>query len=482
MLANFNLSGIKNLLFIGPALLLSVASPAQNFMGFATSPYGGTNRLYLNPALAADSPHQLDINVVSANAHADNNYVRYRAPYSLLNLLAGNVPVNYRGAGGQLLFETDYTAEVLDGRPKSGTVWGEVRGPAIQWKVGQNKRSTLGFSTRLRASAQVQGASQDLLSAIRSSLNSKALYSIPSQNNQLSANTNTYSELGFTYAGTLWDDGEGQKLLVGATLKYLVGYTSGHLINRGLSYQLTSDPDEPSDVSLLVDKIDADLGYTTYLQNRKLTPRTLLSSSAPGRGVGVDIGVTYVSQPDPDGPTLRIGAALTDLGGIRYKGEAYDVTQEGAQFSPADFNNIKGTESVADLLRQKFGLDPANSRSSFRSGLPTSLNLSGEYQLASGFGLALVWLQDMRSLKARAMHQPTLVSVTPRYERGLFALALPITYLNHSLMAGVSVKLGPIWLGSDNVLGLIGNRSNGINPKGVDVYAGLAFGIGKRSE
>ena len=88
----------------------------------------------------------------------------------------------------------------------------------------------------------------------------------------------------------------------------------------------------------------------------------------------------------------------------------------------------------------------------------------------------------MQPANAVAMHQPTLISVTPRYETGFLGFALPITYLNSSILVGTALKLGPIWLGSDNLAGLIGRGGSLIRPIGVDVYASLAFGIGRRQE
>lgn len=468
---------MKYLLFFGSALLFSTASPAQNFMGLATSPNGGTNRAYLNPALTADSPRALYINVGAANAHIDNNYLRYRAPYSLLNLLSGNVSSAYRTPNGDLQFEIDYTQEILDGKLKNGTAWGEVRGPAVQFRVDET--STVGISTRFRASAQVQGASQQLVSAVRASLNSGALFSIPSENNQLTANTNTYAELAFTYARTLLDSGEGSKLLLGATVKYIGGYSSGHLVNRGLTYELVTDPTAPGNTALRVNQINADLGFTTYLNDKKLNLKTLLNPNTPGKGAGLDVGLAYVMQPDAEGPTLRLGAALMDIGSVRYLGEAYDLNQQNVRFTTADFNGVNGIGDVTTVLRNKFSVKSTNSRPSFWSALPTSLNLSAEYQTVPGVGLAVVWLQDVHSTNATAMHQPSLVSITPRYETGLLAIALPVTYLNGNILVGAALKVGPVWLGSDNLAGLIGRGGGAIRPTGVDVYAGLAFGIGR---
>ena len=168
---------MKYLLSWGLFWLLSTTGFAQNLLGISTSRYGGTNRLYINPALAADSPSKFYLNVFTGNGHVDNNYVRYQAPFSMLRLLTGNVPAQYKNPNGSIRFENNYTRETLDGRPKNGTAWGEVRGPSFLARTGE--RSALAVTTRLRAVAQVFGASESLLSALRASLNDGALYGIP---------------------------------------------------------------------------------------------------------------------------------------------------------------------------------------------------------------------------------------------------------------------------------------------------------------
>ena len=156
--------------------------------------------------------------------------------------------------------------------------------------------------------------------------------------------------------------------------------------------------------------------------------------------------------------------------------------QQDVRFTTADFSGVSAIRDITPVLRDKFNVNPANSKPSFWSGLPTALNLSAEYQQVPGKGIAVVWLQDLQPANVVAMHQPTLVSVVPRYETGFLGLALPVTYLNGSVLVGTAFKFGPIWLGSDNLAGLIGRGGSLIQPKGVDVYASLAFGIGRNRE
>ncbi len=472
---------MKNLLVLGAIGLGLSSASGQNMLGISTSRYGGTNRLYINPALAADSPSRVFLNGATGNIHLNNNYVRYQAPFSLLRLVTNKVPAQYRNADGSVRFQESYTQEINDGRPKNGTLAGEVRGPAILVKTSDY--SAFAVTTRFRGIVQVMGASEALLSSLRASLSDGALYGIPSRNNQLSVNTNTYAELAFTYASILID-GDGQKLLAGATVKGLLGYNAQHFINNGLTYRVTADAATPNMPYLEVTQLDATLGYTTYLQNRGISPRTLISSDIPGIGVGADIGLTYISQYDRDSPSFRLGAAVTDIGGISYKGQDYVYTSAQLERNPirfqgSDFNNIGGTLDLAQTVQEKLSAGRTADRTRFSAGLPTSLNLTADYTDATGTGISLTYLQDLRSIQAQAVHQSTLVAVTPHFDKRWLSLSLPVVYLNRGVSVGASVRVGPAWLGTDNFLGLFGNSANGIRPRGLDVYGGLAFGIGR---
>lgn len=473
---------MKYWLTLGGLFFVSTISLAQNLLGISTSRYGGTNRLYINPSLAADSPSKLYLNAATVNLTANNNYFRYQAPFSLLKFITGNVANQYKNPDGSVHFDVNYTRENLDGAAKNGTLAGEVRGPAILIKTGEF--SAIAVTTRFRAVGQVVGASESLLSALRAGLGDKALYSIPTDNNKFSLNSNTYAELGLTYAGTLWQE-EGQKLLLGLTGKILIGYNAQHIINRGANYRIVADPTNPNNALLELNQLDATLGYTTFLENRSITPRTLFSTDSPGRGFGFDIGMTYVKQYDADSPALRLGLAVTDVGGLTYKGEQFnyaDIGQNPVRFTNNDFNRITGSLDVLQSIRDKINVGRSPDKTSFRAGLPTSLNLTFDYQLPTGFGVNVTYFQDVRAVQALAVHQPSMLAVVPRYDARWLSLALPIAYLNHGLTAGASVRVGPGWLGTDNLLGLLGNSANGIHPRGLDIYAGVAFGIGKVEE
>lgn len=458
--------------------LLPFTTFAQNLLGLTTSPNGGIHQAYQNPAWLANSPHRFYVSLGALNIHANNNFVRYKAPFSLLRLVTGQVSGQYRQANGGVQFQTSYTEEILDGKPKNGTVWGEFRGPALQ--VALSDRTVIGLSSRLRVSGQVWGASEQLLSALRASLNSDVFYSIPSKNNAFSTSTNTYAEAAASLGHTLFDE-EGRSLMVGVTAKYLVGFTSGYFVNQGLTYEILPDPMVQSRGYMNVKELTAEFGYTSYLQNQNLSLRSLVNGNPPGRGVGFDLGVAYRMQPDPYGATLKAGIAVTDIGAISYTGDAYKINQQNLRLVSEDFNEVRNSEQIINIIRQKLKIDPANNIGSFSSGLPTSLNINVDYAKPNGLGLQLAYWQDLRGTSAIAMHQPSILALVPRFDRRWVGASLPISYVNGTAQVGMALRAGPVWAGSDNVLGLLGTSQNGISPRGVDIYFGLAMGFGSRT-
>ncbi|MFC5410008.1 DUF5723 family protein [Larkinella bovis] len=459
--------------------LVTTSVTAQNMLGVASSPYGGTQSMYLNPAFAADSKYGFYLNLVSGNAHLNNDYFRYQAPYSLTSLILNRVPGQYKLADGTVLFRPEYLGETSNGKPKSATAWTDFRGPSLLLRLGEG--GAIGLTTRLRAAAQVNNASESLLSVVRAGLEDARFYNIPSRDNQFSVNTNTYAEVGLTLAVTLLQD-DYQQLSLGATVKRLQGITAGFLKNNGLSYRILSDTAQQDTYYLQVDQLNADLGYTTYLQDkgRSVSVRQFFDGNNPGRGWGADIGLSYqLKSDDPDHYALRLGVALTDLGTIRYRRSSYvrhyAIQTTNQRFTSTDFNEARGSEGIAKVLENRLDLTEANNTGQFDSGLPTALSVNADVHLGSGFYLTGTLLQDVRGKEAVAIRQPSLISVGPRLETSAVGVAVPLTFINNSFVAGVSLRVGPVFLGTDNLFGMIGSNSNKLRPRGADIYAGLAL-------
>jgi hypothetical protein len=108
-----------------------------------------------------------------------------------------------------------------------------------------------------------------------------------------------------------------------------------------------------------------------------------------GVGVGVDVGATYVVRSG-----LFVSVSLTDLGTIRWNGDAQTVTPGANEFRfegveldldrlDEEYDDNVGDyfEDQVDSLAQDAYDDVRRDRSSFSSGLPTALHLGGTWAL-----------------------------------------------------------------------------------------------------
>jgi hypothetical protein len=100
-----------------------------------------------------------------------------------------------------------------------------------------------------------------------------------------------------------------------------------------------------------------------------------------GIGGGVDLGATYKIRPD-----LHASMSITDLGLIKWSGDAQTVTPKNNTFrfdgvEPSALNGDLGDqlESEVDSLLQKAYEDVNRDRSSFTTGLPTTLHVSSTW-------------------------------------------------------------------------------------------------------
>ncbi|MCY7349097.1 MAG: DUF5723 family protein [Cytophagaceae bacterium] len=481
-------------LFMLGILLVSLRATAQNFLGISTGTASGTHGLYLNPASIADSRHKVYFNVGTVGLHVNNNYARWNAPFSVFNAVLGNVPTDWKNTDGSTNFQPINFKEILDGKPKNGSIGVEVRGPSVMLTLTDH--TAVALTTRLRAAGQVTGANQELLSLFRAGFNASNLWNVTNVDNRFNVNANVYGEIGASLAQVLTPLDTRHFLKVGATAKYLSGFYSGHFQNRGLNYRVTPSPTNPSQGILLVEKIDAEFGYSTQTSlDGGFSLSKFLGSKIPGHGWGFDAGLVYEFRPlideyrapgggddvEEDKYRFRIGLALLDMGRIYYSDptnvRGYTVQRTNKQFTEQDFNEVSGSDELVSVLEKKLGLKPSEAKTSFNSGLPTALSLNLDWRLGNEFYVNVAYLKDLHAPGDIAMRQPTVFAITPRLSAaGFLELSLPLVWINDAFAPGMALRLGPVFAGTDNLLGVLGSVKT-LAPQGTDVYVGLAVPI-----
>lgn len=470
----------KKLLFIATsAVLLTQYSQAQQLLGIANSNYAGTNGIYMNPSSIADSRHGFYFNLFTFDGMLTNNYLRYSGP----NLAESLVNDDF----GK---DNEYLQERLNGKPKMFAAGAEVRLPSFMLKL--SPKHSFAVASRFRTSIQGNNIAEDIFKVIKYGAGSEAMQNVYN-NSHFNFNVNSFLETGITYGRVLIDQDK-HFIKGGVTVKRLTGVYSAHLINKELGYTIKEDAE--GNPMLEIQRLNMQMGYSRG--NFEIDPQeTLFNRNAPGKGWGMDIGFTYEYRPDiedyrytMDGKErldnrknkykYRVGVALMDMGGIKYNdsglSRSYNISRQNVVISAEDIEN-SNIDDIDELLIDVLDIKPSEQSSFFRSGLPTALHLNLDYRIADRLYVNTTILQGLRGRHGLGMRQNAMLAVVPRIEMKWLELSFPLSLVNNysSFTFGTMVKIGPLFVGSDNISGLVGMGK----PFGTNVYAGMAIPIFK---
>lgn len=490
---------------------------AQHWLGYANSSYAGTNGMYLNPATMANNKYNFYMNLAGVNVNFYNNYMKLNTPFSPWRYVFNNVPEQYQDANGNAEFKNDYLAENLNGVNKDVSLMTEVRGPSVLFSIGP--KHTIALGTRARVGLQVLDMNENLARIIRwgtdpadpafsgpDSLSYNTLYG----QNDFTLNANAFTEYSLSYAGMVFEN-DANALKIGFTVKRLTGLYSSYFQNKPGGGVIVYENDSIGFVNTSIQYAYVNENYYTA-QGRGFDLNRVLFDDPLGKGWGFDIGFAYEYRPEHENFSytmdgrkrydrssvrhkFRIAAAITDIGGINYD----NANWVGERILPSNTSRDLGRVDTLKRMFDDFGQENGDlegydrmndyigrisggfqsAENSFRTALPTTLNLQFDYNIYKNFFANVTYIQSLRKKGTVSMRHFTQLSVTPRYESKWFEAAVPVVINNdfRSLNFGLFLKLGPLFIGSDRVGSLLFNSRNLF---GMDVYAGIAIPIAYR--
>ena len=446
----------------------------QAFMPFAQSNYAGVSGLILQPASIADSRYKFDMVFLGAETSVNNSYVSIKRDAFLK-----------RTSWEEQNFADNYLQRNADGKDKS--IFGGASVMLPSFMVNLNNKSAMAFSSRFRSITNLDNISEDLAQLAWESFNYEPLLYTQLNNVNLSMQSNSWLEFGFTYARVIMDQ-EKHFLKGGATLKFLQGAVSGYAFMQDINYRL----DSPDTLSLFQSKIN--YGLSTTFDDDGMPQIRKISDP----GFGMDLGIVYEYRPnidkfkynmdgqegllrnDLDKYMFRVGLSLIDFGHINYKKGHYsqDFVADIRDWNIADME-ITSLEEFNDTLRSKFNFNE-NKSESYKMGLPTALSLQIDYNIGKGFYVNFMPYFALRkgtNMLAKT-HYYTSYSLTPRYDRKWFGAAVPISIDQFNRFnAGVSFRFGPVWIGSNSLIrNAVANESYGF-----DAYAMVKIPVFRRT-
>jgi len=465
------------------SMLAGGAARAQHLLGLSNSNYAGVNGIYANPSSIADSRFGFHLNFLTVDGYFTNSHYQYSGPYSLRKM-------SQNGFEGEYGFKDEYITGRANDRNKLGMFGGDARFfPSFMLKL--SPRHSIALTGRTRFMVNFNNISGQLIDNLENG--DKAEYqNKPFNNSTGSLNVNAFAETGLTYARVILDQ-DRHFLKGGFTAKRLSGLYSAYTHLKELDYTISEDA--AGDTQVRANNLDLRYGYSRMnfddLDENDL--RDALAFKAPGNGWGFDVGFTYEFRPDIDKYRYtmngkeqldnrknkykyRVGIALMDLGGIKYAQaqhvRAYNIVRRNYNIPLDSLDGLDG-----ESMDKVFNVQPGERKTSFKAGLPTALHLNFDYRLANKIYVNVAIIQNLRGKYAVGARYASVASITPRIEMKWFEISTPVTMFNNyqQLAVGSMVKLGPLFVGSDN----LGAALNLGKPFGTDVYMGLTMPIYK---
>jgi hypothetical protein len=434
----------------------TIAADAQRLMGIATGNWSGTTSLALNPGNLADNRARFVLDLGGVNFGIDNNLAQVD-----LSKATGGTGSSGLGGGGLLTFSGADKFNIM-------MPYADVRLPGAMYSIDQN--NAVAITMRFRAFNQFNNFDKNLFQSVMDPLASSSTgYNFTSSNFNWTANM--WSEINLSYGRVVYEKGK-HFLKAGITLGKMNGIgflaVNGHNLNAQF-YTNDSLVANNTDIQFASSVLDSTGQLAGGLGGVSLFGK----SGSGGSGMRADIGAVYEYRPDDFDATdhgsnkyrVRGSIALTDLGKIKYK-SALGVTATGnGSMSSSDIaKNILNYSSLKDYMASRgFFLDTG--KKVYKVGIPTALVLGVDYYVASHFYVNGTWIKNMANRSKIGNSYYGQLTVTPRWDTKFFSVALPLTYssMTKGMKAGLGVRLGGLYFGSDDMLLFVSKKAYGVN-------------------
>ncbi len=472
---------------------------SQQYLGIVGSNYAGTNSIFANPANAVDSRHKLYINLAAADLFVGNNAVKWNADYSFSRLLRGAANKSLP----KVIWRSTNLETIENSKDKNLNGLVDIKGPALMYSI-DNKQS-IALISRGRGGLSMNNLSPEL--AILIQKGSKNPTIIQSATNQhITANMNAFAEIGINYGRDISQNPE-EAIKLGFSVKRIIGLTNLHFIAKNSDFQILDNVPDPTGALFIYDdvldiiKFNGKYGNSDELSginDFNYSPGYWLGKPSPGRGFGLDIGLSYEYRPNIRKYSYRekgvekfdetknkyeykFGVSIIDIGSVKFDNSAYVSNFESTANNRQLFEHVyrllpKVTgDEIITTTNDVLAVSATNNIGSFKAKLPLTFQTYFDYKLKENFYIYTTWVQNLRKADNLGMRMPSLISIVPRYESKWLDIAIPVSLLNdYQLLAfGFSTRVGPIFFGSDNLQGFL----NIGKPKGFDFYAGANIPI-----
>lgn len=441
------------LLFLG----IMPGLKAQDFLPFANDNYAGITGIHVNPASIADSRYKVDVTLTGLSLNMYNNYLYLNRDY--LSEF-GNIGLEGFDIRANLLKNNT-------GNGDSKFIYQDMRLDIMNFMITINPRIAIGFTSGIRQVLNVDNVSETMADMLYGLDHSHIPFNQKFNESSIRTSTSAWAEYGISVAGVLYKSNH-HVVKAGMNMKLIQGLGSAYLHSENLNYTKINDSIVRVENAYVNYGIGSGIGAI-------MSDREFDRSNLNGKfSMGFDFGIVWEWRPDyeshlydMDGKTglerrdenkykLRVGLSVKDLGVVRFQRweHSKDFIVNG-DINVNIFEDVSDPEEFFNVIETNSGLfEVVEGDEIYRMSLPTAVSLQVDYNLYKDFYLNFTPYIALRQgdSKYAKVHTYNNFSLSPRYERTWFGISMPIQYNQLSgLSFGTGLRLGPVWVGSNNV-------------------------------
>jgi outer membrane protein OmpA-like peptidoglycan-associated protein len=461
----------------------SNAVVAQQNIGLASGNYAGISGAWLNPASIVDSRYKFDMTLYGYESYFSNNALLLSNKV-LRDRLFSKPPYDssHEQAVDELLTPLDDLPEKVQGSTVS-----EIQAPfSFMARIGNG--SSIGLNIRNRTGITMAGLDRTTAEMLYDNLQDPDLYGVVQDNSGFNFSYMNWMEVGFTY-GRVLVRSDHHFLKAAVTLKALAGSASLYLSSDDLRL-IQEGPDSLSIQSPLVEYGRTERGDFDTYQRRNLLNGVedwalgwdaglvyeLRGNLAKGRYLDQDSEVK--ERLDLNKYIVRVGVSLLDAGRFTYTrrelSQDYSANITGWDISQVNASDLDQWDTafaeIADYV--------PNGSATYTHRLPTAIAANIDLHVFGGFYLNAGGYGDATRLFREAsttLRPVEWVALTPRFENRWFGFYLPLSRSAEQTRIGATVRIGPVYFGSNNLADQLANAQN----TQADYHFGVRFSIGQ---
>ncbi|MBK7038466.1 MAG: OmpA family protein [Chitinophagales bacterium] len=475
-----------NLLISSSFLFCGATISAQSYLGIVNSNYAGVTGMELQPASIVDSRYRFDISLFGLSSTIANNYV-------------GLEPKGLFNPNPDLNFEKNYLSVKDLENDKNAKASINTKIQLLTFMATISDKSALGVSIGFRNFITIDNVSEELAKvAFTGLVDDTFIPNVQIDDDGLSVDNMTWMEYGLTYAHTLYNT-DNHFIKGGVTAKLVHAVSSGYLYASNLDYSFVND----SIIDIAAS--DFNYGHSDNLNNLEFDSiGSLTKLSFAGVGPSFDLGLVYEYRPNidefrrkkPDGTfeydntankyKFRFGVSLLDVGRVKFKkgNNSGDFGGSNASFNVNQFS-LNSIPAFDDTIQANFNPSASN-ETEYTVSLPSVLSMQFDYNIKGGFYVNVtpyIALNRDRDPTQSRVSEITTISLTPRYESRWFDVGVPLSYNEYNnTNLGLSLRVGPIIVGTNDILPLVGKKTVYGSDFHVAVKIPIAYGQKKDTD